>query len=249
MHDTRVSLLHKKAIHLDMKVRCRRAILPDTKDQIHKMDPSCDGTAVRYTAATGWIAASCRIRRHRVTRSTIARIRNYCSGSSALPAQWGEARWSSDDFHTGPDFHTNPDEYPLACPYSARSYSACSGAECNPWVDAAPSSALVQPRSRRARGMYSSALRRSRRAMETYSSVPPRSRLATEARYSSPVRVRVGCRSSVAEEYCGRSSNCYCLVQPPSCPSQAAAYRSRLAEHLAMLARVPLPMRSVVRAE
>jgi hypothetical protein len=32
MHDTRVSLLHKKAIHLDMKVRCRRAILPDTKD-------------------------------------------------------------------------------------------------------------------------------------------------------------------------------------------------------------------------
>jgi hypothetical protein len=116
MHDTKVSLLHKTATRLDTKVRCRRAIRLDTTGQIHKMDPSCDRTAAR------WTAASCRIRRHRVTRSTIARIRNYCSGSSALPAQWGEARWSSDDFHASPDFHTNPDEYPLACPYSARSY-------------------------------------------------------------------------------------------------------------------------------
>ena len=199
------------------------------------MDRSCDRTAARCIAATGWTAASCRIRRHKVTRSRIARIRNYCSGSSALPAQWGEARWSSDDFHTSSDFHTNPDEYPLACPYSARSYSACSDAECNPRVDAAPSSAPVQPRSRR--------------AMETYSSAPPRTRPETEACCSWPVRVRVGCRSSVAGEYCERSSNCYCFVQPPSCPSQAAAYCSRLAGHLAMLVRVPRPMRSVVRAE
>ena len=92
MHDTRVSLLHKKAIHLDMKVRwrrairldmkvrCRRAIRLDKMDQTHKMDPSCDRTVARCIAATGWTAASCRIRRRRVTRSTIARIRNYCSG-------------------------------------------------------------------------------------------------------------------------------------------------------------------------
>jgi len=202
MHDTRVSLLHKKAIRLDMKVRCRRAIRLDTMDQTHKMGPRRDRTAARCIAVTGWIAASCRIRRHRVTRSTIARIRNYCSGSSALPAQWGEARWSSDDFHTGPDFHTNPDEYPLACPYSARSYPACSGAECNPRVDAAPSSALVQPRNRLAVGMHSSALSRSRRAMETYSSAHPRTRPGTEARCSSLARGRAGCHSSVAEEYC-----------------------------------------------
>jgi hypothetical protein len=31
MHDTKVSLLHKRAIRLDMKVRCRRAIHFDTK--------------------------------------------------------------------------------------------------------------------------------------------------------------------------------------------------------------------------
>ena len=80
MHDTRVSLLHKRAIRLDMKVRYRRAIHLDTKDQIHRMDPNCDRMAARCIAATGCTAASCRIRRHRMTRSMIARFRNYCSG-------------------------------------------------------------------------------------------------------------------------------------------------------------------------
>jgi hypothetical protein len=80
MRDMTESLLHKKAIRLDTKVRYRTAIRLDMRDLIRRTDPSCDRKAVHCIAATGWNAANCRIRRRTVTRSTIARNCRDCSG-------------------------------------------------------------------------------------------------------------------------------------------------------------------------
>lgn len=140
MHETTVSLLHKKAIrlgrkahyttaiHHDKRGRCRRASFLDRTENRYRTGPSCDRKAAYCTAA------SFRIRHRKVTRSMNAR--NYCSGWPALPGHSAEARWWSGDFRSpdfhknrSPDFHKNPHAYQLACPRSASPYSACSGAE------------------------------------------------------------------------------------------------------------------------
>ena len=116
-------------------------VLRDTKEPIldktasthHTRDLSCD------TTGTGCNAASFRIRRRKVTRSTAAHSCNYCSGWPDALGQSAAARWSSDDFHTSPGFQMNPDACPLECLCWVSSCPARLGAECNPPVDAARS--------------------------------------------------------------------------------------------------------------